>query len=208
VIEAVGDSMNLASFESDEAYPAKIEEWLIAARQGDLAARWQSRESCRDYLLLVAHRSRLPKRDRGLEPLDFVQSTMIEGWRGFSRFEGRTAGQVRAWLRVILVHLLFREARKPVEIRFELGRLGHEPIDTFTPASAVAESRDTYAALDSALLRLPEHYRSAIRLRLWDDLTFSEIGTRMGVSEDSARKLLARAIDRMRDLIGPNDDPR
>ncbi len=54
---------------------------------------------------------------------------------------------------------------------------------------------------------LPEHYRMAIALRLWDDLSFVEIGSKLAISEDSARKLYGRAINRLRDLMGPGHDP-
>ena len=45
--------------------------------------------------------------------------------------------------------------------------------------------------------RLPEHYRMAIRLRLWDGLAFTDLGERLGLSEDSARKLFGRAVLRV-----------
>ena len=54
---------------------------------------------------------------------------------------------------------------------------------------------------------MPDHYRMAIAFRLWDDLSFVEIGSRLAISEESARKLYGRAIHRLRELMGPGHDP-
>jgi RNA polymerase sigma factor (sigma-70 family) len=73
---------------------------------------------------------------------------------------------------------------------------------SITPASLVVERNDSNEAIETALRSLPEHYQLAIKWRLWDDLSFVEIGSRLGMSDDSAQKLFARAIARLRKLTG------
>ena len=54
-----------------------------------------------------------------------------------------------------------------------------------TPPSAVAQRNASNEAIDAALLALPEQDRMVIHWRLRDDLSFVEIGSRLGVSRTS-----------------------
>lgn len=56
----------------------------------------------------------------------------------------------------------------------------------------------------AALGRLPDDYRRVIAWRQQEQLSFEEIGQRMQRSPDAARKLWARAIERLkRELRAP-----
>jgi hypothetical protein len=46
--------------------------------------------------------------------------------------------------------------------------------------------RDTHAQLAEAVGALPEHLREVLTLRIWGGLSFPEIGTVTGVSENTA----------------------
>jgi RNA polymerase sigma-70 factor (ECF subfamily) len=186
---------------------AASDDALALARAGDVAARWGVLEACRQYLRLVVGRNRWAK--GALEPAtsDLVQETILDGWRGFARFEGRTQGQLRAWLRVTLVHTLIKARRRPVPARLE-SRSGGEAISgCVTPPFIAVQRADSNEAIDAALAALPEHYRAVIRWRLWDNLPYTQIGSRLEISDDSAQKLFGRAIASLRKLLGPGHDP-
>lgn len=51
--------------------------------------------------------------------------------------------------------------------------------------------------LRAALQRLSEEQRRVIRLRNWDELTFAEIGRRLNRSEEAARKLWTRSVEKL-----------
>ena len=53
------------------------------------------------------------------------------------------------------------------------------------------------AALERALGRLPEDYREVLLLRYQGDLSFEEIGRRLGRSANAARKLWLRALHKL-----------
>jgi hypothetical protein len=53
--------------------------------------------------------------------------------------------------------------------------------------------------LDEALTQLPPNDRNAVVLRFFSGLSFSEIGRRLGSSDDAAQKRTARAVDRLRE---------
>jgi RNA polymerase sigma-70 factor (ECF subfamily) len=57
------------------------------------------------------------------------------------------------------------------------------------------------AHLEQALARLPDDYQQVLRCRYQEDLTFEQIGERMGRTANAARKLWVRAIqDLQREL--------
>jgi RNA polymerase sigma-B factor len=64
----------------------------------------------------------------------------------------------------------------------------------------LAESRP---ALTGAIHALPERERAILRMRFAEDLTQAEIGERLGISQMHVSRLLRRALERMRTLIGP-----
>jgi RNA polymerase sigma-70 factor, ECF subfamily len=180
---------------------------LVAARGGDLGARWRALETCRQYLRLVVGKHRWPRGADEPATSDLVQDTILEGWRGFGRFKGSTPRQLRAWLRVTLVHSLIKLRRRPRLTRLGSGSGGGLIPGSITPASLVVERNDSNEAVETALRSLPEHYQAAIKWRLWDDQSFAEVGSRLGMSDDSAQKLFARAIARLRKLTESGHEP-
>jgi RNA polymerase sigma-70 factor, ECF subfamily len=189
-------------------YPAAGDDDFVAARQGDLAARWGALEACRTYLRLVVGVKGRRRGDGGPDTSDLVQNTILDGWRGFGQFSGRTPGQLRAWLRAILIHSLIKTRRRPGHVRLGMDGEPGGLAGAITPPSAVAQRDDSQKAIDAALRELPENYCAAIRLRLWDQLSYAEIGARLALSEDCARKLYGRAVAKLREAMGPGHDPR
>jgi RNA polymerase sigma-B factor len=56
-----------------------------------------------------------------------------------------------------------------------------------------------------AMAELSVQERDAIRLRFVDDLTQSEIASRLGVSQMQVSRLLSRSLARLRDAAGESD---
>ncbi len=133
-------------------------------------------EACRDYLQLIARQGRWSKGPGEPDTSDLVQDTILDGWRGFAAFKGRTPGQLRAWLKVILIHSTIRAKRGRAPVRLDSCSGGEAVAGTVTPPSVRAQRGASREAIDAAMGALPEHYRMAIALRLWDDLSFVEIG--------------------------------
>jgi RNA polymerase sigma-70 factor, ECF subfamily len=196
----------MASVSNSQPVDATHLEQIVAATSGDAAARWRAVEACRDYLRLVAHNGHWFRKGSHQAPSDLVQNALVAGWRDFPQFQGRTPGQLRAWLRSILVHAALNarhgrraEASPPEQLD---GHAGSQ-----TSPSAAAHRADASAALDTALGQLPDHHRAAIQLRLWNRLSFRKVGERLGISEDAARMLYGRAIVRLRQAMSAGYDP-
>ena len=64
--------------------------------------------------------------------------------------------------------------------------------------SGVAIEHEQSSALWRALERLPEDYRRVVCLRFDEDRSFEEIGKLTGRSPNAARKVWARAMERLR----------
>jgi RNA polymerase sigma-70 factor, ECF subfamily len=187
--------------------PSGLMPWIEAARGGSPEGLGRALEACRDYLLLVANRALdADLRAKG-GASDLVQETFLEAQRAFGRFEGRTERELLAWLRQILRHRLAHFARRyretegrraAREVSLESGApCGDLAADTTSPCSR-AIRREQERALVGALDRLPEHYRRAVLWRHREGLDFEEIGRRLDCSADAARKVWARAIERLR----------
>lgn len=194
-----------------DAPSGRVEQWLSQARGGSLAAQGQILELCRKYLLLVANRELEAKLRAKGGASDLVQETLLEAHRGFARFEGTTRAEFLAWLRRILLNNLSNFRRRYVEtenrcISRELSLDVSDSVadlkrslalDTPSPSSRAAAGEES-AALDRALELLPVDYREVILLRHGQGLSFADVGQLLDRSDEAARKLYVRAIERLR----------
>ena len=55
--------------------------------------------------------------------------------------------------------------------------------------------------IDDALSTLGDHERAAILLRFFENKSLREVGSSLGISEDTAQKRVSRALDRLRDRL-------
>jgi RNA polymerase sigma-B factor len=76
-----------------------------------------------------------------------------------------------------------------------------EPHPAFVHDPGFARAEDA-ATLDPLLDSLPAPEREAIRLRFQDDLTQTEIGARLGLSQMQISRILRRALTSLRELAG------
>ena len=57
--------------------------------------------------------------------------------------------------------------------------------------------------VEKAMGKLSKDHKAVLRLRVWDDLKWEEIGRKLNRSADASRQLFARALDAVRsDLRG------
>jgi len=77
---------------------------IEGARQGDAECRERLFALCRSYLGFVARSQVETWLRRKVDASDLVQETMLEAFRDFDRFEGRSEKEWLAWLRRILDH--------------------------------------------------------------------------------------------------------
>lgn len=206
--------MNSAEFE--EAASDSLEKSILRAREGSFSAVGQLLDHYRPYLLQTANLELSSDLAAKVAPSDVVQDACYQATRDFPQFRGRTDAELRAWLRRILLHNLHdvrkrfhaaqkrdvaREASSPT-ISARLDAVGSpEP-----SPSAAAAARECLAALERAMAELGADHRRVIQLRHFDRLSFKQIGEALGRSDDAARKLWGRAIDKLAEAMAIHDE--
>jgi RNA polymerase sigma-70 factor (ECF subfamily) len=200
----------------DEPIPAPavgqdLEDLLKAARHGRPDALGQLLQGYRLYLLRIAHSAVPAGLVAKASSSDVVQDTLLRALANFADFRGETLAELQCWLRTILLNEVGRLTRRyqatdkrQVDREVALpapGAAGDLVADQPSPSQRV--SREELAGLVQEVLdRLPEHYRQILVWREWDELSFKEIGQRLNRSEDAARMLWWRAIERFNREMG------
>jgi RNA polymerase sigma-70 factor (ECF subfamily) len=190
-------------------------ERIRSARAGSAEALGQLLEECRPYLLLIANEE-LPDGLRGKAGAsDLVQETFLQAQDNFHHFRDDGEAELLAWLRRILLNrVAYLKRRYLGTDKRQLSRevpLAEDGLPDVaaadpSPSSRMA-ARERDDALCQALERLPADYREVLRLRQ-EDLPFEEVGRRLGRSAEAARKLWARALVQLSDLVGSEHAPR
>lgn len=200
---------------SDAFTKEQVEALIRDARNGSQIALGQLVSASQSYLRSVARRSLPGSLQAKLSPSDLVQDTALEAHRDFSSFQGEQFEELLAWMRQILVHNLsnykrhFEQTAKRSISREICGDQAAHAIENLdnniqTPSSQLASLEQQHTVQD-VLSRLPEEMKAAIELRNKEGLSFTEIGVRMKCSSAAARRMWARAIERMQ-LLLPNDE--
>ena len=167
--------------------------------------RGQLLNEFRPYLLAIAA-AELPDVLRGkLGASDIVQDTILKGFENFPQFRGSTREELSGWLRTILLHLIANAQKAYVSQKRDMALevladsgLAHPQQDS---PSKVVVAREEQIILEQAMSLLSEESREAISLRHRDNLSFTEIGMRLGKSEDAARKTWARAVEQLKRIL-------
>lgn len=167
-------------------------------------------ESCRRFLLSVATLELPNDLQAKGGASDLVQQTLASAVQCRHQFRGTTLAELRSWLRAILqseaavfrrryLKTAARDVRREVPLAASLTQDDHSPV-------AVVLHEENTERLTVALSQLTTEQQQAVVLRLENDLSFAEIGVRLGRSEEAARKLFTRALDRLRNRLSDSVD--
>jgi RNA polymerase sigma factor (sigma-70 family) len=102
-----------------------------------------------------------------------------------------------AWLHKAAMHATARILRAEQRRRRWETLFASTPMDDDAQNDAVDMAR-LRPVLDSALDELAERDRSAVLLRFFEQRAYAEIGERLALSEDAARRRVARALEKLR----------
>ncbi len=161
--------------------PGAVEE--LVARFGDRLC---------SYLMRVV-------RDRAWAE-DLVQEVFLRALQEAHRYDPNWP--LRVWLfrigRNIALDLLRSEAG-------HRARTQSQPAPITAPAAiTTAEHREFQVALESALQRLPEEFRSVFLLREGESLSYDEIGAVLNISSKTVSSRLHRARQQLRTFLQPH----
>jgi RNA polymerase sigma-70 factor, ECF subfamily len=198
-------------------------ELIERCRHGDATAREQLFDIYRPYLHLLAQ-GQLGRHLRAkCDASDLVQQTLLEAHRDFGGFQGTQEAELLAWLRRILAHNLFNEARRFAarqrdasrEVSMEQVQTGLEQssmtlgrclaADGPSPSSIVLKD-EAGVKLAETLAKLPEDYRTVLVLRVVEGLSAEEVGELMGRTAGAVRMLQMRALTTLREVLSEPDE--
>jgi RNA polymerase sigma-70 factor (ECF subfamily) len=172
---------------------------LQQVREGSPEALNRLYERCAGRLLAFI-RLRLGKDLRSrLESRDILQATLLKSLDHLDDFRGNEARSLMAWL----ARIAEREIRDNADFHHRQRRdaAREVPLEDDAPLPALTRSALSHVIIDQETRRLEEAldalepaHRDVILLRKFEDLSFAEIGRRLGRSEDASHMLLARAM--------------
>jgi RNA polymerase sigma-70 factor (ECF subfamily) len=144
-----------------------------------------------------------------LESVDLVQETLLHALKGLDKFTYTNEGDFVRWLAKIAENELRANVRRlhadKRDIRKEVGLNGGrsgtergvegtpEPVEVTTP-SVIQSRKEDLARLEKVMNELKPQYREALILAKLEGLSYREIATRLGRSNEAIRKLVSRAM--------------
>jgi len=167
-------------------FPKAEPEWLERARRGDMHAHARLYETFAPMVYTLACRM-LASRS---EAEDVLQETFVEVIRNMRTWRGD--GEFGVWLRRIAVNKCLMHLRSCWVSR-------QAPLDGEPPAPA--RHAASGLALERALAALPAKARAVVLLHDVEGYTHQEIGRLMGRTASFSKSQLARAHDRLRELL-------
>jgi RNA polymerase sigma factor (sigma-70 family) len=128
---------------------------------------------------------------------ELTAETFACAMRSAGRYRGTSDAEARAWLYGIARNLA-RHARRRGSTDTRARRRLHIPIrdprDYFEEAEERLSARTMSSSMALAMESLPENQRTAIQMRVIEELSYAEIAERLACSELAARQRVARAL--------------
>ncbi|MBM4077313.1 MAG: sigma-70 family RNA polymerase sigma factor [Planctomycetes bacterium] len=184
---------------------------FLAAQPGEVEEVGRLLEGYRNYLLVIANSVVNQDLQAKLGGSDLVQETLLEAHRIFDRFDGTSPDDLRRWLTRILENKVgnswkryFQTGRR--DVNKEINRKDSQfqaQWNQLEAPSGNSPSRslrieEEQKQVRAAIQLLPEDLQTVIRLRIDEGLSFDEIGRKMERTEEAVRKLLARALVKLK----------
>ncbi len=177
------------------------------AREGDREAFEALVESHRERLAALVE-PRVGKHLLGRVAVeDILQETLTRAFASMGGFQWRGPSSFLRWLRTIAERVILEEVRRQ-------GKQGHvvelvrEPLGDGTSPSRQLRRDERFERLERVLGDLSDDHREVVVLSLIDGLPHTEIAERLGRSLVAVRKLLSRALDRLKDRFGDTESLR
>jgi RNA polymerase sigma factor (sigma-70 family) len=197
----------------DEDPPERLDEVISALQTGSPDAMSKVLEKVHPDLCRAAEYQIGPQLRATLEPADAVQEAEGKLVRDIRSFRGGTWRAFREWALAILTNTVRAVARRGKNERggVSLDWVNEEgvrldPASSSTSPTGRARRNELRKVVLAAIERLPERERQVVIWRQFQELTFREIGAKLGVSDPMAHKVWTKALEMLRAELGPFSD--
>ena len=153
----------------------------------------------RHFAWVFSYARRLTGSDHLAEEL--TEETFFRALKAIGRFEGE---DLRSWLCAIARNTWRSHYRKYARMAPLEGR--PEPEDAAPSPAALLESRDEAFRLHEILHELEEPYKEVFSLRVFGELSHTQIGKLFGKTETWARVTFHRAKQKIYERMGDTDE--
>ena len=175
---------------------------IDAARRGGQESLDRLLKVAYVYCRLVAIQQTPKRMSAKFDPSDVGMVSVVDVARDIRSFQGRSR-EFLGWLRQIVHHnaidLQRRHARSAENECLDDSGLHNIPAPSAADPVLRMEEIEQVA---KAMGKLSTDHRAVLRLRVWDDLKWEEIGQKLNRSADASRQLFARALDAVRSDLG------
>jgi RNA polymerase sigma-70 factor (ECF subfamily) len=130
---------------------------------------------------------------------EITQNTFFKAMTSKKQFEGRSSEL--SWLCGIAKHLAMDEHRKNAR----LSELDEKVAVPSVDLEKETEDKDTVLQIHLILHELQEPYKEVFQLRVFGELSFSQIGMIFGKTENWARVTYHRARIKIQERMGKNE---
>ena len=130
---------------------------------------------------------------------DIVQDAFIKAYKRLHVFEGRSS--FRSWLYQIAVNTARNRFRKFAR---ESGNSEFTDMGVESQAENKMIALDVRAVLQKEIERLPDRQKTALTLRIFDDLSFKEIAELMSCPYDTAKANYRHALLKLKERLEGN----
>jgi RNA polymerase sigma-70 factor (ECF subfamily) len=138
---------------------------------------------------------------RTLQPevaIDLVGETFAQAFADRDAFRGRDDREALAWIYGIARHQLSEYFRRGVVEQRALARLGVQRVPLtdvdYERVDAIASLGALRLALADSLADLSADQRQAVQLRVVEERSYSEVAATLGITEQTARARVSRAL--------------
>ena len=127
---------------------------------------------------------------------DLTSQTFLEAWQSLKRYN--TERSFKTWIFSIARYKLIDHYRafKP---KISLDAVMNLPDNT--DIEAETEIRDENDIILGGLDKLPEMYQTVLKLKLVEELEYSEISDITGKTENNLRVIFKRGLDKLREVL-------
>ena len=137
--------------------------------------------------------------------MDIMETVFLSAWENLPGFGSKGRGlNFRAWL-YRMAHNAMVDYHRSRKLEIDLEALAEQP-DRLPHAAKLIEMAETQEYLMGRLEKLDDVSRQVLVLRFYAEMGPKEIAKIMDISEGNVRVIQYRAIKKMRDLMGDDDE--
>jgi RNA polymerase sigma-70 factor (ECF subfamily) len=194
---------------------------LDQSRGGDAEAFAQLFDRYRNMVRMTLRSQITAELRAKVDASDLLQETFLTASRSVGDFTGQDIETFVRWLQVIAARRVAdayrryfdfekRDLRREIPLDQLLARsdrsaaaLVDQLADSASGPLSVAHRHEQAVRLADALSSLPKHYREVLQLRYLEERPLNEIAQLLGRTKGSTAMLMARAIEKLKELLSP-----